>query len=193
MKIGKVWLVGLMGGIFLGCLTFNIVHAQNMNIWEGTWFKLALKTSGYNIDYPGISPYNDTEKAYVKLWKVDEGNEMLYSDIYTYEDGAWNTEPVNFNFLGHHNWEFIAWYYEESDYVDNGVNCTRFLALTLLFQGTIKQETLISASLKSLGGTQWRAVWNQPGYEHYNAHGITVTGSLINASKVPVPADKILH
>jgi hypothetical protein len=54
MKIGKVWLVSLMVGIFLGCLTFSTAHAQDMAIWTGKWFKLTTKYSGYSINERGF-------------------------------------------------------------------------------------------------------------------------------------------
>jgi len=193
MKLGKKWSSILFVLLLLEILTLSVADAQNMSIWVGTWFKVTFKSSGYNVDYPGISKSNESLTVYLKIWSVDEVNKILYCDAYFFEDGAWGTDTLNFNFLGHHSWEFIAYLYETSNYVENDVNHTEFTAFTLLIQGTIKQGALASGKMISLGGTHWKAVWNAPGYEHYNGNQYTLTGSLIKPSKVPVPTERILR
>ncbi len=168
MKIGKVWLVSLMVGIFLGCLTFSTAHAQDMAIWTGKWFKLTTKYSGYS---GAISSYKETEVNYLKILNVDETNKVINFLNYFYEEYEWQIESVDFHYFGGSSLDFLCYYFEcegEDRY------CFGF---TGRIQGKMKKGILTSATIKSLGGFEWDV--------YGGAAGVTVTGSLIPESKLP--------
>jgi hypothetical protein len=175
MKIRKVWLVGLMVGIFIGCLIVNIAHAQDMAIWTGKWFKVTIKYSGYNINESGvISPHQATEVNYLKILNVDEANKVLNFHGYTYEDGQWRGESVDFRYTGGSSLDFLCYYFV----CEGGEEDRYCFGFTGRIQGKMKGGILTSAIIKSLGGFEWDV-------DGKEAAGVTVTGSLIPESKLP--------
>jgi len=176
MKIRKVWLVGLMVGIFIGCLIVNIAHAQDMAIWTGKWFKLTTKYSGYYTNESGvISPHKETEVGYLKILNVDKTNKVVNFLSYGYEDDEWQGESGEWRYTGGNSLDFLCYYFEcegEDRY------CFGF---TGRIKGKMKGGILTSATITSLGGFEWN-IWNIYGT---GAAGVTVTGSLIPESKLP--------
>jgi hypothetical protein len=172
MKIRKGCLVSLMVGIFLGCLTFSTVHAQDMSIWVGKWFKLTVKYSGYSTNDSGIISSNkETNVNYLKIWNVNEANKVV--NFYSYnESDQWRGESVDFRYTGGNSLDFLCYYFE-CEWEDLHY-CFGF---TGRIQGKMKGGILTSATIKSLGGFEWSAP--------RGAAGVTVTGSLIPESKLP--------
>ena len=172
MKISKVWLVSLMVGIFLGCLTFSTAHAQDMSIWIGKWFKLTVKSSGYSInESEAISSYKETEVNYLKILNVDETNKVINFLNYFYHDDEWQGESVDFPYFGGSSLDLLCSYFGTE-----GGGAYLF-GFTARIQGKMKKGILTSATIKSLGGFEWDV--------YGGAAGVTVTGSLIPESKLP--------
>jgi hypothetical protein len=179
MKIRKVWLVGLMVGIFIGCLIVSTTHAQDMAIWTGKWFKSTTKYSGYNINESGVvSPYQATEGGdYAKILNVDETNKVVNLLGYSYENDEWHGESGEWRYTGGNSLDFLIYYSVcegEKEAPQKIVYCFGF---TGRIQGKMKGGILTSATIKSLGGFEWRA--------GAGVAGVTVTGSLIPESKLP--------
>ena len=175
MKIRKVWLVGLMVGIFIGCLIVNIAHAQDMAIWNGIWFKVTTKYSGYDTNESGvISPYKKiTGVHYLKILNVDETDKVVNLLNYFYENDEWQREFGEWRYTGGNSLDFLCYYFE-----CEGKDLHYCFGFTGRIQGKMKGGILTSATIKSLGGFEWDA----PAKE---AAGVTITGSLIPESKLP--------
>ncbi len=172
MKISKVGL-SLMVVVFMACLSFSIAHAQDMAIWTGKWFKVTIKSSGYNINESRVvSPHQETEVNYLKILNVDETNKVL--NFYSYnEDDQWRGESVDFRYTGGNSLDFLIYYFE-----CEGEDLHYCFGFTGRIQGKMKGGILTSATIKSLGGFEWDAVAK-------GVAGDTVTGSLIPESKLP--------
>ena len=190
MKFKKVWLSGLLMLVLFGYFTLSTAYAQSMDIWKGKWFKMTVKNSGYVIEYPESHSRNKSETVYLKIWDVDQTNKVLKCDFYNIDEGEWISSSIDLNYFGHNNLEFLCWLYYSNEREGENIEIG---AMAFLIQGKMSQGSLASAKLKSLGGVNLIVDWNSPGYEYFRAQGVTITGSLMDASKVPVPPDKILH
>jgi len=179
MKIRKVWLVGLMVGIFIGCLIVSIAHAQDMAIWTGKWFKATSKYSGYKINESGvISPHQATGGGYLKTLNVDETNKVVNLLHYFYENDEWQREFLEWRYTaGGSSLDFLCYYFVCEGEEEDPQKLSYCFGFTGRIQGKMKGGILTSATIKSLGGFEW----NAPRV----AAGVTVTGSLIPESKLP--------
>jgi len=179
MKIGRAWLSVLVAGLLFGCLTLRTAYTQDFANWNGKWFKLSIKHSGYYVGQSGgTSPYNETEVRYLKIWNVDEANKIMNVSVYTYDDSHWSGNSATLNYLGGDDQDFLWYFSDDSGSTGNG------FGFTARVQGKTKGGTLTSATLKSLAGFEWDANKGRAG-------GITIAGSLISESKLPPDLPKL--
>ena len=177
MNMRKVSLNVLVVGVLVGCLTLSTVHAQDMSIWVGKWFKLTYKTSGYSTNDSGaISSYKETEVNYLKIWNVDETNKVVNFYLYSYHDDQWRGDSSDLHYLGGSSLNFLCYHFESEYEGEYGHG----MGFTARIQGKTKNGVLTSATIKSLGGYEWK--WD---IEEDKATGVTITGSLIPESKLP--------
>jgi len=163
-----VWIVGVLCGL----LTLSTAFAQDFSIWNGKWFKLSVKHSGYYINPSGLtSPYKEAEVAYLKVLNMDEANKAVDVYLFSYKDGEWRGNAVAFNYLGGNSLDFL-WYFDDRGKSDSG------LGFTARVQGKTKGGALTTASLKSLAGFEWDLGRGRTG-------GVGITGSLVPESKLP--------
>ena len=177
MNMDKVLVSVLLVGVLVGCLTLSTVHAQDMSIWVGKWFKLTYKTSGYSTNDSGIvSSYNRTEVIYSNIWSVDEANKVVNSYVYSYHDDQWRRQSSDLHYLGGSSLNFLCYHFESEYEGEYGHG----MGFTARIQGKMKNGVLTSATFRSLGGCEWE--WDT---EEDMATGVTITGSLIPESKLP--------
>ncbi len=173
MKIGKALLGVWTVGVLFGYLTLTTAFAEDFRIWDGKWFKLSIKHSGYSADPSGLtSPYNETELLYLKILKVDEAGQAVNVYVCISQDGKWNGNATAFRFLGGSSLDFLWSFNDQSNENDKGIG------FTARVQGKTKGGSLTTASVKGLGGVEWD-------FGKGRAGGVTITGSLIPESKLP--------
>ena len=171
--------------------------SEDLNVWVGKWFKLTTRYKGFNVGDSGMSNGGGTITGYLKIWNWDPANKVLQADGYEQDtSGQWFSEPFNLNYLGGSNQDFLCWSQVTGD-ISTG--------FTARIKGNMKkvtsktgqsteqqQQDLVGATFKTMGG-YYIEMSNESGSSGNYAGSITITGSLIPESKVPVPSNTWVH
>jgi hypothetical protein len=173
MKIGKVWLVGLLVGVFIGFFAYGTAHTQDLTIWEGKWFKITQKNTGVSFYESEMRSHTSTTIAYLKITEWDSINKQLKGVNYDVVEGGYEESEMSLDIIAGTNLDFLCWVY-----FDRGED--GFGGAIFRIQGKMVKEELKSGTLKLIGGFDWEREG-----EEYKASGISLTGKLIPESKVP--------
>jgi hypothetical protein len=175
MKIGKVWLVGLLVGVFIGFFAYGTAHTQDLTIWEGKWFKITQKNTEVSFYESEMRSHTSTTIAYFKITEWDSANKQLKGINYDVEEEGYDIQEFSLDIIAGNNLDFLCW-------THFGEGEDGFMGLTMRVQGKMVNGVLKSGTIKSLGGFYWGKAEN---VEEYHAGGISLTGKLISESKVP--------
>jgi hypothetical protein len=159
-----------------------------MTIWVGQWFKLTTKITGSCSGTSGMMSDSGSYVGYLKLWQWDPDNNVLQGDLYENDTATsqWSSQSFPLLFIAGSDLDFIC----QSQVTDNAANSTQ--GFTARIVGKEPAGVLKSATFKSLGGYYIDAL-DQSGTIVNCAGGLKLTGTLIPESKVPVPANILLH
>jgi len=185
MRMKKTGLIVLVAWLWIVFAGLSSAEAQpNMSLWVGQWFKIKFKQKGYDFNGEKMSQdWDNIEYTYLNVWDWDPATGDLDVDLYyqpTY-GSDWIVTSDKLRFFTGTNLEFLATF-------DHASIST---ALTFLakIEGKVKNVGLKSAKLEDLGGY----------YLEIDASSnirrglqITLTGDLIEASKVKVPPEVII-
>jgi len=185
MRMKKTGLIVLVAWLWIVFAGLSSAEAQpNMSLWVGQWFKIKFKQKGYDFNGEKMSQdWDNIEYTYLNVWDWDPATGDLDVDLYyqpTYASD-WIVTSDKLRFFTGTNLEFLATF-------DHASIST---ALTFLakIEGKVKNVGLKSAKLEDLGGY----------YLEIDASSnirrglqITLTGDLIEASKVKVPPEVII-
>jgi len=171
---------------FLGCIGLGTAHAQpDMSLWVDQWFKIKFKQKGYDFNGERLtSDWDNNEYSYLKVWNWDPATGDLDVDLYyqpTYVSD-WIVTSDKLRFFTGTNLEFLCTF--------DHVSSTTALTFLAKIEGKVKNVGLKSAKLEDLGGyyLEIDASSNvRRGLE------LTLSGELIEATKVKVPPEIILH
>jgi hypothetical protein len=158
---------------------------SGMGQWIGTWFSVkgALKGSTFSTPDSKFLVDKVVGNGYIHIWSWDPDTKELHYDHYEYikSEGKWESYTGKLHFFAGTDLKFLFSY---NNTAENFVS-----AFTGVIEGKVKNGILKSATIKSLGG-YYTEVYDDN--TMYSTGLQTLTGKMINESKVPVPANVIL-
>ncbi len=186
MKMRKTGLIVLVAWLSIIWVGLSTADAQpDMSLWLDQWFKIKFKQKGYDFNGERMSGDQDNiEYTYMKVWNWDPATGDLDVDLYyqpTYV-ADWIVVSDKLRFFTGTNLEFLATF----DYASSTLAFT-FLAK---IEGKLKNLGLKSAKLESLGGYYLQT---DSGSNVSRGLQITLSGDIIEATKVKVPPEIIVH
>ncbi len=169
--------------------------------WVGQWLKMTIRYEGYAFGTSSESENGEasgSEKppemakdhqqiaVYLKITGWDPQQNVLQAEIYQYDEKSnqWSSDPLTLHFAGGTATDFLCWSQEEGGFT---------FGFAARVQGRARQGTLQSGSLKTLGGYYLELSAGSsgsvgaPGSSGQMAGGLSLSGSLVPESKVPVP------
>ncbi len=177
----------------------------DMSNWVGQWLKMTIKYEGYAFgtssgsengedssltqeEPPQMQMGKDHQEigVYLKITGWDPQQNVLQTEMYQYDEKSnqWSSDPLTLHFAGGTATDFLCWSQEEGGFT---------FGFAARVQGRGRQGTLQSGSLKTLGGYYLEMSAGSPGLvgapdsSGQMAGGLSVSGSLVPASKVPAP------
>ncbi len=167
------------------------VQSNDMTFWVKKWFKV---TETHN-NYPTEDKDEDTVEqnppvsyvGYLNIWSWDPDKNVLNVDRYEQDgtSGEWFSDSFTLNDITGDVLDFLC----SSQIIDNKTSSTS--AFTARINGSEKDRVL-KATFNTLGG-YYVDVKLQSNPPRYQSGILTITGSLISDSKVPVPSSVLLH
>ncbi|MFH1026234.1 MAG: MopE-related protein, partial [Nitrospirota bacterium] len=158
---------------------------SGMGQWVGTWFSVKRTLTGKTFSAPDLKFMSDKDvgNGYIHIWSWDPDTKELHYDYYEYikNEGKWESYTDKLHFFAGTDLKFLF------SYFNTDVNLVS--AFSGVIEGKVKNGILKSATMKSLGG-YYTEVYNDNTL--YSTGLQTVTGKMINESRVPVPANVIL-
>jgi hypothetical protein len=186
MREWKVFILGCILTIIIGSLAAVEVFAQppDMSQWVGKWFGLKSTQKGATFRFSDSTFLRDSGggPTFMKIFKWDLNNKEFLADVYFNDNGVWKAQTITFRFLAGTDVKFL-WLYESFDATGEGQ------AFTAILQGKKKNSILQGAKLKTLGGCY--VIVDQ--VNNTSTGSLRLTGKMIDVSKVPVPANIIIH
>jgi hypothetical protein len=165
--------------VLLGFFIAGVAEAApDMNKWVGKWFSYTVTMKG--IEFDGASFYKGSSKeaGYFKIWDWDGENFQV--DTYYFDDGEWNSDARTLKFLAGNDLKFLFLLQDDDD----------GFAFAALVDGKEKKGGLSSAAITTYGGL---IVDGDDDDSDFGIGAISLTGKMIDASKVKVPPVVILH
>jgi hypothetical protein len=190
----------LMVAVFLTCFAVGPVYAldtpgvvPDLNIWVGTWFKVAMKSNVYHFSNIGVKPtpnYTIPESGGTPYFKITDwdtttpGAEFLVVNVYGKESGIWVlVETVNIYYFAGSDLKFVG-----SAQVDDPTGTS----LNLLFVFTGKRNPANtkfimdgSTKLSTIGSAIFE-IDDFPGSTERWAGTTKLSGPMVPVSKLPL-------
>ena len=157
----------------------------DLTAWVGRWFRVTERAKGYRYSKPQLSKTSAGHTGYLKFWEWDPLNSVLKGDRYEQDaqTGQWVREPFDLHYLAGSDTDFLCW---------SEVTGDMTVLFTARVQGKKKGDMLQRASLKSMGGYYMEKSAGDASPEYWTG-GLSVTGTLVPASSVPVPEGVLAH
>ena len=184
MKIGKLYLGGFLVLVLLGYFTIGMANAQfpDLTQWEGKWFKLSMKTTENVYNGVKIETENINSVIYLGITKFNSPAELIGVVWQQNDAGAWDQEgEIKIKVIGGTNLDFLCTYMQSDDSVTNPM----YFGFSARVTGKLSKGVLKSATFKTLGGFSWEQNFSLN--SEYFVSGFSISGSLIDPSKLPFP------
>jgi hypothetical protein len=172
---------------------------EDLTIWSGHWLKMTIKYDGYSLgfsssgwihedpipseedDASGMNKDRQSDVAYLNFTDWDSQQGVLQGELYQRDsNGLWNHAPLNLYFIDGTPTNFLCW---------SQVNGNFTAGFTARVQGRKTGGTLKSGSFKTLGGYYFEieSTGGASSSQAFSGGQISINGSLVPESKVPVP------
>jgi hypothetical protein len=152
--------------------------APDMSKWVGKWFSYTVTMKGIGFDGTSFTKGSNKESGYFKIWDWDGENFQV--DTYYFEDGIWNPDTRTLEFLAGNDLKFLFLLQNEAD----------GFAFAAMVDGKEKKGVLSSATITTYGGL---VVDGDDDASDFGIGAISLTAKMIDASKVKVSPDAIVH
>jgi hypothetical protein len=173
--------------------------AEDLTLWSGQWLKVTVKYEGYSLGLsnpslvqqdpmPGeedvaaeMSKDHESIVAYLKITAWDPQQNVLQSELYQLgSNNEWVHAPVTLHFIDGTRTDFLCWSQVIGDFT---------AGFTARLQGKESGGILKSGSFKTLGGYYFEidTTGSASSSQAFSGGQVSITGSLIPGSKVPVP------
>ena len=165
--------------LLLGLFIAGVADAApDMSKWVGKWFSYTVTMKGIEFDGTSFTKGGNKESGYFKIWDWD--GEKFHIDTYYFDEGEWDSDARTLEFLAGNDLKFFFLLQNEADE----------FAFVALVDGKQKNGVLSSATITTYGGL---IVDGDDDDNDFGIGAISLTAKLINASKLKVPPDVILH
>jgi hypothetical protein len=155
--------------------------------WSGQWLKTTIRYDGYyfgqstsrgssgDVATPKMDRNYEGIGAYLKFGSWDPKQNVLQGELYQYDtkSNQWVSDPLAFHLIGGTPTDFLVWTQVNGDFTSG---------FTVRIQGRETGGILTSATFRTLGGYYFETSSDTP-----VAGKISISGSLVPKSKVPVP------
>jgi hypothetical protein len=157
----------------------------DMTNWVGKWFKITERNTGYYIRNSALAIDRSSVVAYLKIWDWDSSQKIFHVDRYEYDAATsqWFSEPIDLNYVSGSQQAFLCWYQTTDNATQN------MIGFTVLFQ----ELGANWRTLKTLGGYYVASGEDSAGSSVNYIGGLTINGSEVSISIVPVPSSLILR
>jgi len=184
MKIGKLCLGSFLSLVVLGCFAVGMANAQfpDLSQWEGKWFKLTVKTTENVYNGASIQTEKINSVIYLNITKFNSSAELTAVVWEQNEEGAgaWEKQgEIKIKVIGGTDLDFLCTYMQSDDSLTN----PQYFGFSARVTGKLSKGVLKSATFKSLGGFSWEQ--NLSLNSEYFASGFSISGSLVDSSKLP--------
>ena len=158
-----------------------------MSFWVGKWFKVTEKNTGYSVDPTAFTRQTHSFVGYLTFSKWDPEKQELKANRYEYDTitQQWNTESITLTYIAGSVLDFLS----SSQVTNKGTKSS--WAFSARVKGTLTNGNL-KASFSTLGG-YYVELQEDAGSSEYQAGALSITGSSIPQSSVPVPAEVLLR
>jgi hypothetical protein len=129
-------------------------QVPDLSPWDGLWFKVKLKQSGYafRVDAPGVERDKGAATTYAQL-HFDQGTPgQLQIDVWVQEDGGWQVRSFPLLYLGGTTGDAALYFNQVPVSPDPVVDTVLHLGLVVRLKGKADGSAVSKGSLKSLGG-----------------------------------------
>ena len=185
MKIAKICLGGFLVLVLLGFFTVGMANAQfpDLTQWEGKWFKLTMKTTETVYNGVEIKTQNINSVFYLGITKFNPPGELTGVVWEQNDAGEWKQGfEVKIKVIGGTDLDFLCTYMETEDIIS--LTNPQFFGFSARVTGKLSKGVLKSATFKTVGGFSWEQNFN-PLNSEYLVSGISISGSLMDPSKLP--------
>ena len=152
--------------------------APDMSKWVGKWFSYTATVKGIEFDGASFTKGGSKESGYFKIWDWDGENFQI--DTYYLDDGNWNSDARTLEFLAGNDLKFFFLLQNEAD----------GFSVVAMVDGKEKKGVLSSATITTYGGL---VVDGDANDSDFGIGSVSLTAKMIDASKVRVPAEVIVH
>ena len=176
MKNNKGWLIGLIGVLLIGVSTLNIAYAQDLSDWQDKWFKLTYRTTGYCQDGDDLDSSRAKSTVYLKTNEWDGSALAATLHYYDYTARGWTSIDTPLSFMIGNDSDFVC----SLEYQDD----QKTVSFAARIKGIKIDGDLKVGAFATLSGLSLSYDAEGP---VDCVHQLTMIGTLIKESKVPLP------
>ena len=175
--------------------------SPDMTNWVGKWFKVAEKDTGYYARNSTLAIDRSSVVAYLKIWDWDSSQKIFHVDRYEYDTARsqWFSEPMDLNYISGSQQAFLCRYQVTDNATQNMMGFT-----VLIRQGGVPQVGVPGVlgfpqagarrgSLRTLGGYYIASGEDTAGSSVNYVGGLSIRGTEVPISNVPVPSSIVLR
>ena len=163
--------------ILIGFFSTGVANAApDMSQWVGKWFSYSVTLKGIEFDGASFRKGGSKESGFFKIWDWDGENFQI--DAYHLDGGVWESDAQTLRFFAGNDLAFLFVLQNEGE----------GFAFAGLMQGKVSKGVLSGATMTTYGGLVVNAEDND-----FEVGSITLTGKMIDSSKVKVPPAVVLH
>ena len=175
--------------------------SPDMTNWVGKWFKVVEKDTGYYARNSTLAIDRSSVVAYLKIWDWDSSQKIFHVDRYEYDTARsqWFSEPMDLNYISGSQQAFLCRYQVTDNATQNMMGFT-----VLIRQGGVPQVGVPGVlgfpqagarrgSLRTLGGYYIASGEDTAGSSVNYVGGLSIRGTEVPISKVPVPSSIVLR
>ncbi len=159
--------------------------SMDMTNWVGKWFKVTERDTGYSVKNSALAMDSSSVVAYLKIWDWDPSQNIFHVDRYEFDAATnqWFSEPMDLNYISGSQQAFLCQYQVTNNATQN------MIGFTVLIQEVRANRS----TLRTLGGYYVASGEDTAGSSVNYVGGLTITGSEVPISSVPVPSSSILR
>jgi hypothetical protein len=167
--------------------------SPNMTNWVGKWFKVTEKDDGYYATNSTLTKDNSSVVAYLKIWDWNPTQNVFHVDRYEYDTakGQWLSSSIDLQYIGGSQQQFLCSYHQMA-----GTGAQNMIGFTVLIQqgsSDDEEDASNASTFSTLGGYYVESGKDSSGSSVNYIGGLTISGSEVSLSTVPVPSSIILR
>jgi hypothetical protein len=166
-----------------------------MTNWVGKWFKVVEKDTGYYARNSTLAIDRSSVVAYLKIWDWDSSQKIFHVERYEYDTARsqWFSEPMDLNYISGTQQTFLCRYQVTDNETQNMMGFTVLIREVAAQPFGLRQTGARRGSLRTLGGYYIASGEDTAGSSVNYVGGLSIRGSEVPISTVPVPSSIVLR